>query len=233
MPILWVMVVDRWLYLLLGLWPWRLTKHLMNVASLALVVCGCVATVGLDMLKPVEIMSAGQTNEAVTCLTNIIREEKDETWTIVSAFDELRMGEDHGYHYELVTFLEEMEHSGSANVITIPTQSVYFFIEKQPIDYGTSYEGSGQMISEKGADQTLPSGEGYEDYKGEKRWILMSRIYEWAQKFQQMYPHELQVYYEDDKFICYKLEQNDYHLFNLAIDYGYNTKSYASDDDRS
>ena len=32
----------------------------------------------------------------------------------------------------------------------------------------------------------------------------------------------VQVYYETDQFVCYKIEQNMYHLYNFAIDYGYN-----------
>ena len=30
------------------------------------------------------------------------------------------------------------------------------------------------------------------------------------------------VYYEDDGFVCYKLEQNVNSLYDLNIDYGYN-----------
>ena len=37
-----------------------------------------------------------------------------------------------------------------------------------------------------------------------------------------LYPNEMTVYYESDKFICYRVEQNTYRLFNFAIDYGYN-----------
>ena len=50
----------------------------------------------------------------------------------------------------------------------------------------------------------------------------MSHMYYWAQKFKQLYPNEMQVYYETDEFVCYKLHQNSYSLYNLAIDYGYN-----------
>lgn len=59
-------------------------------------------------------------------------------------------------------------------------------------------------------------------YQGENRWILMSRMYYWAQAFEKLYPDAMSVYYESDQFICYKLDQNMYHLYNLAIDYGYN-----------
>ena len=54
----------------------------------------------------------------------------------------------------------------------------------------------------------------------------MSRMYYWAQEFKKLYPNELKVYMETDDFVCYKLTQNTYRLYNLAIDYGYNTDIY-------
>ena len=50
----------------------------------------------------------------------------------------------------------------------------------------------------------------------------MSRMYYWAQAFMELYPNEMKVYYEDNKFICYKIEQNMYHQYDFAIDYRYN-----------
>ena len=32
----------------------------------------------------------------------------------------------------------------------------------------------------------------------------------------------MEVYYETDNFICYRVRQNGYSLYNFAIDYGYN-----------
>ena len=43
-----------------------------------------------------------------------------------------------------------------------------------------------------------------------------------TQKFQELYPNEMKVYYENDRFVCYYIEQNVYRLYNFAIDYGYN-----------
>ena len=57
------------------------------------------------LLKTPDYDSGYVTNGAVICLTNIIRENEDETWTIVSANDETQMGLDHGWHYETITFL--------------------------------------------------------------------------------------------------------------------------------
>ena len=81
---------------------------------------------------------------------------------------------------------------------------------------------SGQSISRKGASRSLPNVGGIGMYQGEGRWIVMSRMYYWAQAFMELYPNEMKVYYEDNKFICYKIEQNMYHQYNFAIDYRYN-----------
>lgn len=224
LPVLWVMTADRLLYLLLGLWRTRMMRHVMNAASLAVLIAGCVLMNEWQLWKTQSEVEPFQSNEAVTCLSDIVHDETDLTWTIVSAYDELRMGEDHGYHYELINFLKEMEYTGGISLITIPTETVFFFIEKRPIDYLNAYEDSGQLISAQGAEHALPSGGGFADYMGENRWIVMSRFYEWAQAFSGMYPHEMSVYYENENFVCYRLEQNPLHLYNLSIDYGYNSR---------
>lgn len=69
-------------------------------------------------------------------------------------------------------------------------------------------------------DCQIPGGIGM--YQGEGRWILMSRMYYWAQAFMERYPNDMKVYYESENFICYEIQQNMYHQYNFAIDYGYN-----------
>lgn len=165
-----------------------------------------------------------ETNEAITCLTNIMQRDKEFTWTICSANDEFRMCEENGYHYEIITFLRQMENWDEDKRIIIPTPNIYFFIEKVPLDYTVSYDKSGQKVSEEGADRKLSMSGGLKPYQGENRWITMSKMYYWAQEFQRMYPNEMKVYMETDNFVCYVLEQNTYSLLNLAIDYGYNTE---------
>ena len=174
------------------------------------------------MVKISDFGSQYVTNEAITCLDNIIYENEDSTWTVVSANDEAQMGLDHGWHYESISFLRKMENLHQDTEIRIPTKNVYIFIEKVPVDYAIAYSGNGQSVSEKGAAQPLTNGAGLQPYQGKNRWILMSRMYYWAQAFKAQYPNEMQVYYETDQFVCYKIEQNMYHLYNFAIDYGYN-----------
>ena len=193
-----------------------------NVVSFILTVSMATGMIHQGLVKTPDFISDYVSNGAFTCLTNIIKENKDETWTIVSANDETQMGLDHGWHYETITFLRKQEHINKDTKLIIPTEKVYFFIEKIPLNYSVVYSGSGQSISKKGASQSLPNSGGIGMYQGEGRWILMSRMYYWAQAFMEMYPNETKVYYESEDFVCYVISQNMYHQYNFAIDYGYN-----------
>ena len=199
-----------------------------NVASIACVLFAVVLLSQEDYRKKPETVTTLVTDEAMTCLTNIMAEEKDFTWTICSANDERQMLINRGYHYELISFLREMEFNhmdeDAKPFIKIPTETVYFFVEKVPLDYTIMYENSGQSISEEGAFRDLPNVGGIAMYEGEARWIVMSRIYYWAQEFKRLYPNEVTTYLETDNFVCYKVTQNTYRLFNFAIDYDYNSR---------
>ena len=193
-----------------------------NAVSFILTVSMAAGMIHQGLVKTPDFISDYVSNGAITCLTNIIKENKDETWTIVSANDETQMGLDHGWHYETITFLRKQEHINKDTKLIIPTEKVYFFIEKIPLNYSVVYSGSGQSLSKKGASQSLPNSGGIGMYQGEGRWILMSRMYYWAQAFMEMYPNEMKVYYESEDFVCYVTPQNMYHQYNFAIDYGYN-----------
>ena len=200
----------------------RILKVIRNAAALGLTVITVAGMIHQDLIKTPDFLSGYVSNGALTCLTNIIRENEDKTWTIVSANDETQMGLDHGWHYETITFLRKLEKMDKDTKVIIPTKNVYFFIEKIPLDYSVVYSGSGQSISKKGASQNLPNVGGISMYQGEGRWILMSRMYYWAQAFMEKYPNDMKVYYESEDFICYVMPQNMYHQYNFAIDYGYN-----------
>ena len=162
--------------------------------------------------------------EAILCTTNIMKdnEGQDNKWTIVSANDELRMIEEYGRHTETIEFLEDMEYWNRTKEVTIPTEKVYFYIEKKPLNYANGYGGEIPVVSEEQAEQPLPQNSGLAPYNGPRRSITMSRMYYWAQKFMELYPNELKVYFENDRFVCYYIEQNVYRLYNFAIYYGYN-----------
>lgn len=202
----------------------KVGSYILNFLSMACVAGALYYTAETGHVRTSCNPAGQEMNEAVLCLTNIIHTEKDFTWTIVSANDELRMGWYHGFHYETVEFLEDMEELDEDTWVRIPTPVVFFYIEKVPIDYNVHYENSGQSVSEEGAAQPLPPNAGIYMYQGERRWIIMSRMYYWAEEFKKAYPDEMEVYLETDEFVCYRLEQNPYRLYNFAMDYGYNDR---------
>ena len=190
------------------------------MTSLLILVMAVTVVLSQGLIREPVKVGALEDNGAMVCVTNILRENKDFTWTICSANDELRMTEFYGYHYETITLLNQLKDLGQNPEIIIPTKCVYFFIEKIPVsvDGSTGHE----EVTEEGAKEPIPGGSGILPYTKESRWITMSHMYEWAQRFQELYPNEMEVYYESDSFICYRLQQNVNSSYNLAIDYGYN-----------
>ena len=67
-------------------------------------------------------------------------------------------------------------------------------------------------ISEEAAGKDLPLLDGAKQWEFytrlENRTILESKVYDWCQRFMQRYPYEMNVYYEDDDFVCYYLVQD-------------------------
>lgn len=210
------------------IWNSEKSKLVTNIFSFIIFAVSLFFLISEGKIR--EPIGAGgmEMNDAVITLSEIIAEDEPFKWTIVSANDENRMASDSGYHYEIMTFLRNMENVGAAGTVNIPTEHVYVFIEKKPLDYYVSYWGSGQNISDEGCNNQLPLGDGLDVYQGENRWVVMSRAYAWAQEFMSLYPNEVSIFNETDDFVCYRIEQNPYRLFNFAIDYGYNLKTYPN-----
>ena len=210
----WALVADALLFLLFR------EKKSIHVGSLAALTLVCIAVV-MDGIRNPLILGGQEPNDAVVCLTNIIHENRGGgSWTICSANDERQMALDYGNHYELIDFLREMDNIKINTSLTVPTKTVYFFVEKVPIR--AEEKDRGRTVSPEGAEKELPKGTEISIYAGESRWVVMSHFYYWAQAFQSLYPNEMEVYYETDEFVCYRVKQNEYSLYNFAIDYGYN-----------
>ncbi len=226
--VIWALDVDAVIYLLFG---WFKKNWMMSITSFVILVMAGDQVMQRGLVKEPIYVSALETNGAITCVTNIMNENKDFTWTIVSANDELRMTDEYGYHYETIEFLRDMKNPSSKKALTIPTDNVYFFIEKQPINYSGTANGLDLgSISEEYAKEPVPTVSGIGAYQGRYRWVTMSHMYYWAQKFMELYPNEMEVYYESSDFICYKVRQNGYSLYNFAIDYGYNNPQETTEE---
>lgn len=218
-PVVWSLCVDAVLFILFQ------KSIALNLCSLAALAASCVLTARMGV-RPPTYVTPYETNEAVICLNNIIRENKGKAWTICSANDERQMIGDCNlaFHYETIRFLRNMRSIDDNTNITIPTFTVYFFVEKIPLLYqdAISTEKPTRRISVEGAREPLSDEPGIKAYTGDNRWVTMSHMYYWVQAFKELYPNEMEVYYESKNFVCYRIRQNEYSLYNFAIDYGYN-----------
>lgn len=213
---------DTVLYLTLG---WFKKTWAMNLAALALLLMTGNYIWEHQLYKEPVKTNAFEMNENITCLTNIIKSNEKNTWTICSANDEKQMVYENGYHYEMITFLKEMKDIQKNPMVKIPTNTVYFFIEKKPLNYAQTVnpnDWKNVKISKKYAREELDYSTGLTPYMGVNRAVTMSHMYYWAQKFMELYPNVMNVYYETDQFVCYRVSQNGYNFYNFAIDYGYN-----------
>ena len=49
------------------------------------------------------------------------------------------------------------------------------------------------------------------------RTEVESRVYYWCQRFKELYPGEIKVYYEDEEFVCYYFQQEPEAPYDLSI----------------
>ena len=176
-----------------------------------------------------------QYNGAVISYYNIVKNYPKQKWTIVSSVDEISMVRNIGWHHELSTLVYKL--AEPENKINIPTQDVFFFIEKRPIEtnrmnyadnpnfsfppeMSVSESLAGQSIKEIQEKLSIPSAI-YTNI--EYRRVVMSKVYYWILEYMKYFPNEMSVFYEDDDIVVYHLTQPQmYALNNLQIDYGYN-----------
>lgn len=219
LPVLLVMTLDGVLCIPFGRFP--AVRQIVSFAAMAVLL---LYSPNYPWMRAPFGGGRLEMNEAILCTTNILKdnEGRNDKWTIVSANDEYRMVEKYGRHTETIEFLEDMEHWNPTKEVSIPTETVYFYIEKQPLNYAGGYAGKIPPVSEEQASKPLPKNAGLNAYNGADRSVTMSRMYYWAQAFQALYPNEMKVYYENERFVCYRIQQNVYRLYNFAIDYGYN-----------
>lgn len=217
------MAVDTLLFL-----PHRLLpgERPLQFAALILAVGlgGYILTQGRVREKVVN-ESPYQRDGAALCVYSIMENYPDKKWTIISCNEERNMVSPVAWHYEVIDFLQSMEYYQTGDEMYIPTQYVFFFVEKNVLNYALEPEFT-QMdghVSLEWAAYELPRKNGLSQYSGTERIIVNSRMYYWAQEYMERYPNEMKIYYEDEDFVCYFIEQNEYYLNNFAIDYGYNS----------
>lgn len=197
-----------------------------EVLPIGLTIALLYLTISNNLVKPLNIIYALQHPGEMKCNYQVMDNYPDNSWTIVTTTNSYAQTRQHGYHYEVGTFLEKMENYSEYKSVTIPSKYVFFYIEKYPINYGafnlvTQPVTTTGYISEDAAREEVKFS-GSDIYASENRYKLESRFFYWAKAFEKEYPREFQVYYEDEHFICYRIIQNEYHLYNFAIDYEFN-----------
>lgn len=200
-------------------------KRIWQGISLALTVIFAVQMVLTEQVRVKIVNSSSlERDGAALCIYDIMEKYPNEKWTVVSCNEERNMISPVAWHYEVIDFLESMENYEEDDQMYIPTQYVFFFIEKNSINYALGeFTDVDPNVSESWAAEELPAKSGLSQYSSTNRIILNSRMYYWALEYQKRFPNEMKVYYEDEDFICFYIEQNEYYLNNFAIDYGYNS----------
>lgn len=181
-------------------------------------------------------------NSAVELTNYISGKYPRYTYTIISTTEELYQAIETGRHEEILDFYYK---SKSENYY-IPTEYLFFYIEKNPIQYAQYhfFEGPRWLAQDKYtqyykySNAVLSVGDQIEHGKISERYlneplaimgkasdaysnitnrnILESEMYYWCQNFETIFPNEIKVYYEDEDLICYVVKQNPDHLFNLG-----------------
>lgn len=67
-------------------------------------------------------------------------------------------------------------------------------------------------------DQEEPDNDWLPYIRLEDRTILESKAYDWCREFSKRHPSVLDVYYEDEDFVCYYFRQDADGLYNLCLD---------------
>lgn len=177
-------------------------------------------------------------NAVINVTNSIINNFPRYSYTVVSTTDEIYQVIEDGRHEELLTFIQGIDGQN----YKLPTEYVFLYIEKRPIEYAQSHYFSGpawlaeekysifpgyqcpkikaSAISKKESqkDILLYQRPSLSYTINKSRTILEAKAYLWCKNFSKMHPFEVNVYYEDENFVCYYFKQNPYALYDLAIE---------------
>lgn len=163
-------------------------------------------------------------NPSVLVTNSIIEELPQNSYTIVSPTEEEPQVSLYGKHEEISCFIVNCDKV----YYSIPTEYVFIYVEKRPLVYfqyyyfdGPSWLGnSGNSnieateISKEAAEKKLTKELTTEN---NGRTIIESKAYEWCQHFSELNPLVMNVYYEDENFVCYYFKQDIEAPYNLGL----------------
>lgn len=186
---------------------------LMAAASLGISGLAGYVIVDNDLTHNYFDVNLAYYNEPDYLIDRIQEEYPKYDYTIVSPTDEYYAVVEHGYHTELSEFVAMVD--GKYPAFKIPTQYVFFFIEKYTLqDY---FKGQAFVDAETAREDFFYQGSTQDYYY--QRNVIESKAYYWARTFQKMYPNQMHVYFENDIYICYVLVQNKNSPLDMRIDY--------------
>ncbi len=152
-------------------------------------------------------------NESEYVLRNIKKDYAKNDFTIVATTDEYYEVINHGRHTELSRFVNMLDKHEDA--FTFPTRYVFFFIEKLVLN---DYNYGNVRVDKEYAKREFVFLKDIQDYYFQ-RAIIQSKAYYWAESFAKLYPRNFKIFFEDDIYIVYRMEQNTYSPFKMQIDY--------------
>ena len=201
--------------------------QILQGLSVALVGAVYVVTNWLGVFHTFPYCKLMEYESAVMVTNSIIEEFPEESYTLISPKEEACQVDLYGKHEEISEFVNRTEEGE----YSISTENVFIFVEKKPLVYWQLYHFQGPAWLGESVDNEIEVYEisaavAQEDlseygsinqiYSG-GRVILESKAYEWCKLFEQRYPDRLNVYYEDENFVCYHFKQNTEEPYNLGV----------------
>ncbi len=210
--IIYMLPID-FIFRILGVWKNRSFERVLRYLSLVL--CGIIAMFIVEAGWYHDFFDVNQAyyNETEYVLRHIKQSYKQNTYTIVSPTDEYYDVVDHGRHTELSHFMNMV--NGKEESFVFTTDYVFFFIEKTVLQ---DYNYGPVQVDLKYAKKEFVYMADVQDYYFQ-RAVLESQAYYWAKAFASRYPRNFKVFFEDDIFIVYRMEQNTYSPYDMQIDY--------------
>ena len=212
---------------------------IISIAVTAGIYVGCIKTGNFRGYLYCEFT---RYNSVVNVTESIVANMEPKTFTIVSPVDDLYHSIEYGFHEELVQFANDCVEKD----YTLPTEYVFIFYEKRPLKYAqfNFFMGPSWIAEDKYVEfYDNETGSRYPNYirstaspeiavgpfykfpvssKSYKDWltrtVLESRMLKWVDDFNNLYPNELHVYYEDENFVCYYFRQNPACLYQLGFE---------------
>lgn len=216
-------------------------ESLVETLSLCGFAAACALIVNIGYYHGYLYFELTRYNGVVELTEHLIKTYPQYSYTIVSPTDELYQIIQYGRHTDLYEFMTHIKYDEE---YYIPTEYIFVYVEKKPIEYAQSHffhgspllaqtiypdlyhsyisqcpEINSSQVSRESAEELYHTTRTWPIYTHlENRTILESRAYFWCQDFANLYTYETDVYYEDKSLICYRIHQNPQRLFNMVID---------------